>query len=251
MILARSARLEQQLLSLSMQRSLPLSQLFNSSIGDEPHGGHGDIKGNGDPGRDESQRNGENIQRQRQMAFAILAYGRGEHRVGAVAGDNFALQPEIADRRHRQHDAVGRRRQSGEIALVHPADHERHERQPEQKEQIGPEGAAVHAFDRLHQMMMVVPVKTDIDVAEDIGEEYRQARRERREIMARRNLQFQHHDGDDDGDDAIGKGFHPALGHAGPRHLRFRHSAASLASVLPSLLCPIKPYSVELEDQLA
>ncbi|OIQ80596.1 hypothetical protein GALL_376390 [mine drainage metagenome] len=50
---------------------------------------------------------------------------------------------------------------------------------------------------------MVVPVDTDIDEAEHIAEKHRQQGQQCVEMLAVRHLQFQHHDGDDDGNHAI------------------------------------------------
>ena len=56
-------------------------------------------------------------------------------------------------------------------------------------------------------MLMLVPVDADVDeaehVAHDDGPEWDQGL----EIGFVRDFEFQHHDGDDDGDDAVAEGF--------------------------------------------
>ncbi len=57
--------------------------------------------------------------------------------------------------------------------------------------------------------MVIVPVDADVDEAGEHGHE----RHERGEVLAVRHFQFEHHDRDDDGDDAITEGFEPGLAH--------------------------------------
>jgi hypothetical protein len=63
-------------------------------------------------------------------------------------------------------------------------------------------------------MMVIVPVDPHVHEAEDIAEEDRQQRPERRQVLAVRNFQLQHHDRDDDGDHAVAERFEPVLAHA-------------------------------------
>src|SRR5690348_4556845 len=68
---------------------------------------------------------------------------------------------------------------------------------------IGPQDYAPHPDDGVQQMMMVVPIDRDIHKAEHIAEKHRHQPAERTPIGALRHLQFQHHDRDDDGDNAV------------------------------------------------
>jgi len=65
----------------------------------------------------------------------------------------------------------------------------------------------------VQHVVVVIPEDADIDVAQHIGREYRHAFVKRRRVGAVRHFHFQHHDGDDDGDHAIGKRFQPSLRH--------------------------------------
>ena len=56
---------------------------------------------------------------------------------------------------------------------------------------------------------MVVPIDSHEDKAEDIAEEGWQDRLESGPVHHFRDFEFQHHDGDDDGDHAVAEGLDP------------------------------------------
>src|SRR5688572_18142089 len=66
----------------------------------------------------------------------------------------------------------------------------------------------------MQHVVMVVPVDADNDEAEDVTDEHRAQRCDRVEILAVRHFHLEHHDGDDDGDDAVAECFQPAFAHA-------------------------------------
>lgn len=65
--------------------------------------------------------------------------------------------------------------------------------------------------------MMVVPVDTEVDKAQYVTQKHRDQGQQHMNVFAMRHLQFQHHDGDDDGDHAIAEGFQPVVSHE--RHM--------------------------------
>jgi len=65
----------------------------------------------------------------------------------------------------------------------------------------------------VEQVVVVVPVDGDEDEAEDVGEELGDERAEVGELDAVGRPELQHHDGDDDGDDAVAEGLEPVPGH--------------------------------------
>ena len=69
--------------------------------------------------------------------------------------------------------------------------------------QVGPENEAVDARDGMEKVMVVVPINAHIDEAQDVGQKARRNGRERRPVGAVRHMKLQHHDRDDDGDDAV------------------------------------------------
>jgi hypothetical protein len=64
-------------------------------------------------------------------------------------------------------------------------------------------------------MVVVVPVDGQINEAQHIADQVGRQRAERRPIGAVRHLQIQHHDGDDDGDDAIAERSKTIFAHSG------------------------------------
>src|ERR1700752_3853703 len=66
----------------------------------------------------------------------------------------------------------------------------------------------------MQQVMVVVPVDADVSEAEHVTQEHRQERPNRVQRVAVRRPEFQHHDRDDDGDDAIAERLETAFGHA-------------------------------------
>ena len=60
--------------------------------------------------------------------------------------------------------------------------------------------------------MVVIPVDSDINEAQDIAEKNGKTWPQGREIRSMRRPHLQHHNGDDDGNNPVTKGFHAALG---------------------------------------
>src|SRR6267143_1219507 len=73
--------------------------------------------------------------------------------------------------------------------------------------QVRPEYSAADLLGDLEQMMMVVPINTEINETEDVTQQYRQDRFQRGKFNRMRYLQFQHHDRDDDGKDTVAESF--------------------------------------------
>src|SRR5262249_51884782 len=76
-------------------------------------------------------------------------------------------------------------------------------RKAKQQKRIGPKDEAVDPSDRVQKMVMVVPINRQIDKAQDITGEMRKQIDKRLPICTVRHFQFQDHDRDDDGNDAI------------------------------------------------
>ena len=86
--------------------------------------------------------------------------------------------------------------------------------------QVGPHDRAVYLLGGVEEMMVVVPKDANIDETQDITQEDRQERGQRRQVGALRHLQIQHHDRDDDGDDSITESLEPIFGHGGKYRAR-------------------------------
>lgn len=64
-------------------------------------------------------------------------------------------------------------------------------------------------------MVVIVPVNPDVKEAQHVAEENRQQRAESAKVLAVRHLHFQHHNGDDDGDNAVTERLKATLAHYG------------------------------------
>src|SRR6476660_529889 len=68
-------------------------------------------------------------------------------------------------------------------------------------------------FGRMEQVVMIVPVDAYVDKAQHITRENGNYWAQGLEIDAMRHLQFQHHDGNDNGEHAVTEGFDPVTFH--------------------------------------
>src|ERR1051325_10040502 len=68
-------------------------------------------------------------------------------------------------------------------------------------------------FGGVEHVVMVVPVDSHKDEAEDVAKKSRQPRLERGEVGAVRHFEFEHHNGDDDREHAIAECFESAFAH--------------------------------------
>src|SRR6184192_1854541 len=85
---------------------------------------------------------------------------------------------------------------------------------------VGPENAAADLLRRLEQVMVVIPINTEVNEAQHVAQQYWQYRFQRGELNCMRHLQFQHHNRDDDRKNAVAERFEP-----GRFHLRMAHNS--------------------------
>ena len=108
---------------------------------------------------------------------------------------------------------VGSHRHGGEVIPAHPRRDEGNQRKPEQEVQVRPEDSAIDVLDRLHQVMVIVPVDAEMNKTEHITGQHRRQRLQRRPGGSVRYIELQHHDCDDDGEYTVAEGFHASLAH--------------------------------------
>src|ERR1041385_603696 len=77
--------------------------------------------------------------------------------------------------------------------------------------QVRPENSGGHAVGGMNQMVMVGPVDAQDDEAEDIGDEDGHDWQHGIPVGSLWNAQLQHHDGDENGDDAVAERFETRL----------------------------------------
>lgn len=84
-------------------------------------------------------------------------------------GDNNALQDVIGDGSQEQDRAVTSRWNGGEMVLAHPTRDKGEEREPEKQVQIRPHDGAVDGVDRFEQVMMIIPIDSQVNKAEHVA----------------------------------------------------------------------------------
>lgn len=99
------------------------------------------------------------------------------------------------------------------MVFPHPGRGKGDERNPEKQVHVGPQDTAVHVVDRMQHVMMVIPVDPDMDEAENVADEDRPERKKIPQAVSMRRVEFQDHDCDEDGDDAVTEGFEPVFSH--------------------------------------
>jgi hypothetical protein len=96
---------------------------------------------------------------------------------------------------------------------------ERQEREAEEEEEIGVENEFVGFFGAVDEVVVIDPVDADEGKGDgidgqggDYGEDTGEIDLEAGGAFGVRDLELEHHDGDDDGDDAVGEGFEAGWG---------------------------------------
>ena len=85
--------------------------------------------------------------------------------------DESPCQDEICAGRQQQNDPVHGNRPRVEVILTHPSGSKWNQRQPEQQVQVGPQSCTVHALSCVQQVMMIVPINSDVNEAQDVAQE--------------------------------------------------------------------------------
>jgi hypothetical protein len=191
--------------------------VLDARIGNEPEEGDEDEEGLRDPRADKSEGDGQKVAGGREFSFPVVADGGGEERVGALLFDDSALQDVVGDRGHEKDEAVHGGGDRGDMIFVYPRGGEGEEGEPEEEMEVRPEDAAGDVFGGVEEVMVIVPVNADVDEAEDITQKDGEKRLQFGEAVAVRDFQLQHHDGDDDREDAVAESFEPGGFHFADR----------------------------------
>ena len=123
-------------------------------------------------------------------------------------GDNDRLQDGVGNRAQPADHAVGGDGVRGEAVLRHPRRGEGEQRDAEQPVEVGLQHPAGHALHGLHQVVVVEPVDRGIHESQQVRQQPGDGRPQVGELRPVGLAQLQHHDRDEDGDDALTEGFH-------------------------------------------
>ena len=81
------------------------------------------------------------------------------------------LEEVISDGSHEEDEAVNCGGYRSDVIFSDPVGGEGKKREPEEEMEIGPENAAADLFDGVEEVMVVVPVDSNVGEAEDVAEE--------------------------------------------------------------------------------
>ena len=82
----------------------------------------------------------------------------------------------------------------------------------EEEDEVGPEDAVADRLHLVDEVVVVDPVDADLDEGEQVEEDGGEDGAQASHAILRRHLELEHHDGDDDGDDAVGEGLETGWG---------------------------------------
>lgn len=185
---------------------------FYTAIRHQPEQGYKRIKSDSDPWMNKGHKNSDEVEKCRNIAFKILADSGGEIGI-MIFTDKRMNQKPIGNGAHKQDEAIEQDRRGFKMVFAHPARNEGQQRKPENQVKICPENGTVHMTYGVKQVMMIVPVDADIGETENIAEKHGQQIDQcaKRGVMG--YFHFQHHDGEDNGDDGVAEGLDSVFCH--------------------------------------
>ena len=138
---------------------------------------------------------------------------RIDDQAGYIADVEFDLLPFLTqDERIHYMKGYARERHIGEIdgerrprrrVFAHPSGRERNERYNEKPHDIHPKDLKIDPLGQAEHDVMVHPIDRDEEKAQDVGQEKGQNAREILDPVPYRQGEFQHHDGDNDRENAV------------------------------------------------
>ena len=186
---------------------------MRTEIGKDPDQSNDGVEKDGGGGVDVSGGDGQEVAAERHPVFAR---GRGIFHCAPAGKTEAALDGET-----KQHEGEAGRKQGkaveddGEAVTLffkHPGGEVRKKRGTEEKEQIGVEDAAIDLFNAMDEEMVIDPIDAGEGEGEDVDEEDGKDGMDAGDAVRMRDLELEHHDGDDDGEDAVREGLEAGRG---------------------------------------
>src|SRR5215472_12587466 len=114
----------------------------------------------------------------------------------------------------KQQDAtVDRNRSRREMVLPHPSGYKRGKGEPKEKVEVCPKNPAGDVVSCLKQMMMIVPVDTNVQETENVTEKNGNQWKQCRQIGRGRDLYTEHQERNDDGKHSVTKSLYSSFAH--------------------------------------
>lgn len=187
--------------------------LAGAEIGQDPDEGDEGVDQHGKDGMPESDRDGEEIEAEGEPVFAL----GGGVLTGALAGE--AKAPLDGETEQHEGEAAGEEGQGieddGEAVVLffqNPGGEVGEQRGAEQEEEIAVEDAAVDFFNAVDKEMVIDPVDAGEGEGEDVDEEDGKDGVEAGGAVLVGDFKLENHDGDDDGQHTVRKGFETGRG---------------------------------------
>ncbi len=185
----------------------------HAEVGQDPDKGDGGVESDGEGGMKDGDGNGKEIEGEREPVFAL----------GRDVDDSALLckAETVIDGKTKKHEreAGGEQGQGVEddgeavsLFFEHPGGEVGKQRSAEEEEEVAVQNASVHDLGAADEQVVIDPIDADKGEGEDVDKEDGENGTEAGGTVCRRNLQLEHHDGDDDGEDAIGEGLETGRG---------------------------------------
>ncbi len=155
----------------------------------------------GERDRDEIDKEGEPV-----FSFDGFVFCFKSARMAQTASDG-QTQEEKAEAGNDHGCDVNSDRERVQLLFEDVGSKEGKKRETKEKAQVGVEDKVVCLFGAMNEMVVVNPIDPDKAEGDEIEAERGENGAEAGDAVLMGNLQFEHHDGDDDGDDSVGEGF--------------------------------------------
>src|SRR5215475_14122522 len=122
-------------------------------------------------------------------------------------------EDEICDSRKKKYHSVCRDWEWRIVVLSHPCGSERYQGKTKQEDEIGPENSSRHAFRRVQEVMMIVPIDSQVQITQNVRQKNGNNGFKGVQVRSLRYFHIEHHNGYDHGEDAVAERFQSAFGH--------------------------------------
>src|SRR5690242_970937 len=120
-----------------------------------------------------------------------------------MMADQLHGKDSISNGVHKENKPVQGNRPRGEMIFTHPSRNKGYQRKPEKQMEVSPENCSVYRPHGVQHVVVIAPVNTYVNEAQDITEKYGAKSPQRAESVCMGHPHFQYHNSNDDGYNAI------------------------------------------------